>query len=704
MAVERSGSVGHAKTSPDDDNMPGRRAAFSIDEDSHPKEIAERKNSIAEEFEFRKNSVAIAETIPESALETPRPGPVGGPSFMSAKPLKKDPPPAAPLPIGNPDKITTVEEPDTKLLPGDPTDREAVSGGAALKDGNGILEQLNGNTEGKAKVSAAGPGKPSTAKTSAKPSTLTTAKISTSVKPTKSTKSLHAPKTPTTSTKDSSNHIKSQASPQKSSSSIQNKSPVKAAEVKAEKASHPPTAAIKTARPSASTSPKGPTKKTSHTSLNASAKPRPRSPTKPVKLPSSLTAPTAASASKLAGGRQSLAPSTGTSQEHKPAVRAPPTRTSLASKPEPRGTKANLAKTANSSHASLTKSAAPTLQKQPSKQSLPKQSDDSFLARMMRPTASSASKTHEKVTTTPPKPKPTSRPVTREGAVHHKPGDKLTGSPSSRKLPPSHESFEREELKVAGEADTAHAQQETSQPADARHEEPVAEENIAKEHIAEEHGTEEHVTEESTADESQIEGALAKEPISEKPADKPIVEESTADDLQSGELVVEEPVVEKLTAEEPIAEKSIEEPITEELETNAGHEEVKPPLDGEQSSASSPVGSQQNAPSSLHHAELDSTEEEHAPAEQNHETKPVEPDAARIIESTRATVPRDEKLKASSTSSNEQGQDAEAVSAGNHTTLGLETDAAAAAIPSSSEDSDASSANAAEQNNPAEAL
>ncbi|KAM3533353.1 hypothetical protein MY4038_003360 [Beauveria bassiana] len=124
-------------------------------------------------------------------------------------------------------------------------------------------------------------------------------------------------------------------------------------------------------------------------------KPKPKSPTKPVNLPSSLMAPTAASAHKGGASRQSNLPQSASAH----AVGA-----SAASKP------------VNSKNSVLNRQ-RPSLGVPPinkaAQESMPnkRQShvDEGFLARMMRPTAASSSKTTEKgAPSTPPK-KPTPR-------------------------------------------------------------------------------------------------------------------------------------------------------------------------------------------------------------------------------------------------------------------------------------------------------
>ncbi|KAI9732703.1 MAG: hypothetical protein M1818_007437 [Claussenomyces sp. TS43310] len=463
VAVERSGQMGLVKNPSDDGTAPGRRSAFSMDDESNPRELAETKSSIAEEFEARKNSTVIAEAIPETALETPRPGLVGGTSFMSARPTAEEVTLPASKPGDNPDKITSNEEPETKLLLGDTTSSTAVSEGHTLSNGANTHESSNGHTDGKVKTSVTvkGAGKPSPKKASAKPTPISTTKSSSPTKPqSKPTKSPLIPKTPTTPDKHHSSPKKSTRTLPPKHSALPQSKPAETATHKTAKPPQPSSAASKTARSSTSAG-TGPIKNAPHTSPPATfTKPRPRSPTKPAKLPASLTAPTASSSSKVASGtqgstRHSLAPSSGPSHEHKP-VRAQ-SRASLAPKQDLRRTKSTVGKsTTTHDRPALGRPSGVGLQKQPSRQSLSKQADDSFLARMMRPTAASASKTHEKIVT-PPKPKSTSRPVTRDGAGHHRPGDGLNGSPTSKNLPAAHKTKTNGKLNSAEHKSTMSA-------------------------------------------------------------------------------------------------------------------------------------------------------------------------------------------------------------------------------------------------------
>jgi hypothetical protein len=115
---------------------------------------------------------------------------------------------------------------------------------------------------------------------------------------------------------------------------------------------------------------------------------RPRSPTRPIKISSHLTAPTAASAAK-----QDTQPSKASVSVSKPAVANRPQVRAPAPPAKP-AVRSSLASTSNAPKKAESKPAAAAA----------RGSDDGFLARMMRPTASSASKVHDKTDVkSPPK-------------------------------------------------------------------------------------------------------------------------------------------------------------------------------------------------------------------------------------------------------------------------------------------------------------
>ena len=162
--------------------------------------------------------------------------------------------------------------------------------------------------------------------------------------------------------------------------------------------SKPPTSTAPKPTPASTTSTAKSVKKPGPTSP-AFVKPKPKSPTRPVRLPASATAPTAASAAKLEGAppATSIVTRGRTTSNPKPLVG----KTSRASLPA--GSKPADKPKAPKSRMSMASTQAPS---------------GSFLERMMRPTQSSAQKTHEKVEVkSPPRKSHPSRPKgTSEGS------------------------------------------------------------------------------------------------------------------------------------------------------------------------------------------------------------------------------------------------------------------------------------------------
>lgn len=169
-----------------------------------------------------------------------------------------------------------------------------------------------------------------------------------------------------------------------------------------------PLATSKTAKPTSSAANNGAPKAPKVTSPNT-AKPRPRSPTRPVRLPGAATASTAASAAKTGSSappqpsaRTSLSGLTKPLTSNKPTDPKNPPKAAQPVAPGPR-TKAP--------RSSLPASTAGQKPKPRTSIASTKAAGGDFLSRMMRPTQSSASKTHEKVEQkTPPKKRVSSRP------------------------------------------------------------------------------------------------------------------------------------------------------------------------------------------------------------------------------------------------------------------------------------------------------
>ncbi len=389
MAVERSGQLGNQlglkRETSGESNMTTRRASFSIDEEEHPEMTAEHKQSIASELNACKNNTLVEEIIPEVAVET--------------------------LPIEG-DKQLGAEM-KTSIRAKDP--KKTTTSNAAPK--------VHTNGGNKAKATETSMHKSSSKKPTGQPAPISTAKTSAASKP--STKSPATPKTPTTprgrtqesvktldkipSNKELTNEKKETANAKKetikSSASCQSskpgsKLPTNTASGTAAKTRLPP--------PSPQT---------------GFSKPKPRSPTRPIKLPASLTAHTASSGSKTSAtappttsSRRSLSRASGNSQATNPNQKHP----NLARSPSHASTLPRQPSTLKKGH-SRPSLGPPPSQKQTSIQSVPHVAvaDEGFLARMMRPTTSSASKTAEKVTTPPKRARSVNQPSTRDGSSKH---------------------------------------------------------------------------------------------------------------------------------------------------------------------------------------------------------------------------------------------------------------------------------------------
>ena len=146
-------------------------------------------------------------------------------------------------------------------------------------------------------------------------------------------------------------------------------------------------------------------------------KPRPKSPTRPVRLPSSATAPTASSAAKLGGAPPSRSPSRASiSSSYKPSTinkNRPTPMTSATAQSRQKPVRSSLPP----------QSGAAQRQKPRTSTASATGTDGGFLARMMRPTESSKSKAHDKAEAKSP-PRKTARPKRKSGATDDSEKDK----------------------------------------------------------------------------------------------------------------------------------------------------------------------------------------------------------------------------------------------------------------------------------------
>lgn len=357
---------------------------------------------------------------------TVQPGEVIPPVKTDEKPAESS---AVETPADNPDKVITGIQEEASLKPADPTEESAVAGGEALPPPAEVLAHPSGSkptpqtpAADETKLKAT-----DTPRTNGRAATKKPATISTSRSPARGTSSARSPlpksplpKTPTAPKPTSAVAASKSPAPAKAQpKAASSKSPAKPAAAKTTRAPVRPSTATSGTTASAVAKAKAPvadTKKTATkpassapaskdpttTSPTGFKKPKPRSPTRPIRLPSHLTAPTASSAAKH--GEEAAPPK---------VVRKPAT----VSKPAPKPA-ASVAKK-QPARASLAPSTT-TTKRPESRTSTAAGSGDGFLARMMRPTASSASKTHDKPASPPRRAagaKPATKPKAPEGLV-----------------------------------------------------------------------------------------------------------------------------------------------------------------------------------------------------------------------------------------------------------------------------------------------
>ncbi|KAK3362543.1 hypothetical protein B0T25DRAFT_8370 [Lasiosphaeria hispida] len=284
-------------------------------------------------------------------------------------------------------------------------DKPVASGSGSTSTAE--AELVNGTTSGKEKEKANGKevAKPAATRTTtrAPPKPLAAPPASKSTaKPAKSPTVSKAPKSPATT----------------STSSLPAKTPDRNARQPEKTEISKP--AISSARLPGSASIKRPPPLQPSPSSSGFVKPKPKSPTRPVRLPAGLTTHTAASGSKVNAPRQSLSRASGVIQTIDSLARSP-SRASV-STTATSATKSAGAQSLKRQRSTINRP-RPSLgppPKQPAKDYPPtrkeKEVDESFLARMMRPTQASSSKTTEKLPVTPPR-KPSLSPAARRPAT-----------------------------------------------------------------------------------------------------------------------------------------------------------------------------------------------------------------------------------------------------------------------------------------------
>ncbi|KAM7194475.1 hypothetical protein V8F33_007185 [Rhypophila sp. PSN 637] len=458
-----------------------------------------------------------------------------------------------------------------KLGPeGATTDKQPPSNGSASK-GEPSVGHLNGVDHSKDKGKA--PNKDSkeskeAEKTQSKsnntkptPKPLAPSGTKTAAKPARSPTTAKIPKTPT-----------------EMPAKLPAKTPDKAQSK--EKAATPRTAGASAKATGTSSIKRPPPLQASPASGAGFVKPKPKSPTRPVDLPARLTTHTAASGSKVNGGsRQSLAPAGGVNTTD--TAGRSPSRTSVSTATS--GARLNVVKSLKRQNSTINRprpSIGPP-PKQPAKDHPPtkkeKEVDESFLARMTRPTQAFASKTAGKAPASPPrkvaaapaakKPatKPESHVAKKTMTLPHRP--KAPAAPSSQQAETSaaaNIAIRVEEVETAEEAiEIAKSIEDAALPQPETKSDPAPAEEVTK------------PVEEVTEDAPAVEAAsspLASPPQS--PVDQPDVDDDNSHTAAAHETAEPVEPVEPASDDKLTAEVATEEPVP--AQESVSHEKVEP--------------------------------------------------------------------------------------------------------------------------------
>ncbi|KAJ5709365.1 hypothetical protein N7493_010699 [Penicillium malachiteum] len=275
-----------------------------------------------------------------------------------------------------------------------------------------------------------------------------------------------------------------------------------------------------------------PSQESSKTSPPNSAKARPRSPTKPVRLPASMTAQTQASSAKVG----STAPATGRTSTPSTLTRKPSSLKSAASAGQTRSpVNATTGVRRQASRPSLPQTSERPSSRVSSVGTSKPAVNEGFLARMMRPTASSASKSHEKSDEKPSQPTPT---------AHKSPRSSLGRTPERSAQQPKAKPM---------------ALRPQSEKAPASNKEPVLKKEPSKPKVAqpEQDSEKENVEDQTPAIPEEPEVTDVQETIETAPVEVPttVTKEEAKEPEAPSELAVESAVAEiKHTATEAPAE------------------------------------------------------------------------------------------------------------------------------------------------------
>ncbi|CAG8975260.1 hypothetical protein HYALB_00007961 [Hymenoscyphus albidus] len=570
VTVERSGQLGNQiglmRADSAASNTSRRRTSIGA-EDETVNDMQARKQSVALEQALKKHS-AMEEQTQEVVEE-------------------KAPPAEKTIPVSNGVEKTEPAKPATPP-PAPSKVEEKVS---------------TGKTNGAAKAPTTKPAEKSAAtKTATKPVAISTAKPTASSKTDtpRALKSPLFPKTPTTPNRGQTKATEAPAQPKetKPKEAQVKEAPVKPKETAPKETTTKATTKRKdTKAPRASLAPKPTATRSSSrppsTHTNGAApktripkesppqtgfkKPRPKSPTRPVKLPASLTAHTASSGSKTAASppRRSLSRASGSS--HTNSLQAPAAARSPARSPSRVSTTSSVGRKPSTTRQGGTRPSigpppAQAIKKKTSRASLAQQpapADESFLARMMRPTTASQGKTAEKPAENAVVPKrapSVKRQITGEAPAKTHDSSKVSPKQKAKQVAPAKVATKTTKpVEKAPKTPTSVIKSSTKTVPKKESKEkvvdvpaPVPEEVIEAPVI--QAAPVEEATEIAPVAEIKVEEVAQASP--EVAKDEPVVEEKVVTPVAEvkEEAVVPEPVKEQGPVEEPIA---VPEPVVE---------------------------------------------------------------------------------------------------------------------------------------------
>ncbi|KAK1996493.1 hypothetical protein LX36DRAFT_112264 [Colletotrichum falcatum] len=410
VAIEKDGRMGLRRDPSNDSNgsLSQRRLSSHTEGEASVSGLSD-KTLATEDTSVGYKTNVVSSPIPESPRRPDTDKPTNGASPRNLGALSDQP-------SHNPDKHVDMDTPTPELLPGDPTQmppQTTTASSAAPAQAPKSEAPKSGASKASTKPAKKVPAQ------LAPPATITRAKTP--------TRSPITAKMPTSAAGSKPNAPKSQHD-------ISKKAPEKAAAG----------TASTTATPKSGARPAGPNKKpaalhVSPASGTGFVKPKVKSPTKPVKLPASLMAPTAASVSKVRETpRESHSRASG--NQARPASRASTVGAGAGAPPR---TLRRQNSVINRPRPSIGPPPKKPLQDHPITKK-EKEIDESFLARMMRPTASSSSKLTEKAPVTPPrsrsaKPSSAKKPSASRSPKRalSRPSASRTGSPFAKREAPT---------------------------------------------------------------------------------------------------------------------------------------------------------------------------------------------------------------------------------------------------------------------------